>query len=130
MRKLTQPWKLRRNLGVQPVGSVAGPRWPKAAIAAPIIPAQSSRRTFREGQSPTADLPIGKLDSTRSSDVSTTFNSKVGNCYARVSSGVTARCNSPQFSLSHWKQRGAMIAEVVESALDFSLSFDVMPSWF
>ena len=42
MRELTQPWKLCRIFGIQPVGSVAGPRWPKAAIAAPIIPGQSS----------------------------------------------------------------------------------------
>jgi hypothetical protein len=63
MRRLTQPWKLCRNLGVQPVGSVAGPRWPKAAIAAPIIPAQSSRRTCRQAQSSTfADLPNLGLD--------------------------------------------------------------------
>jgi hypothetical protein len=57
MKKLTQPWKLRRSFGSQPVGNVDGPRWPEAGITAQVIPPLPSRRTFREGQSPTADLP-------------------------------------------------------------------------
>jgi len=60
MRKLTQPWKLRRSFGSQPVGNVAGPRWTEAGIAAQVIPSQSSRRTLR-GKVDThcrpADLP-------------------------------------------------------------------------
>ena len=47
MKKLTQPWKLRRSFGSQPVGNVDGPRWPEARIAARVIPAQSSRWNFR-----------------------------------------------------------------------------------
>jgi len=57
MRKLTQPWKLRRSFGSQPVGNVAGPRWPKAGITTLEIQALPSWVTFREVQSPTADLP-------------------------------------------------------------------------
>ena len=60
MRKLTQPWKLRRSFGSQPVGNVAGPRWTEAGITAQVIPSQSSRRTLR-GKVDThcrpADLP-------------------------------------------------------------------------
>lgn len=77
MRKLTQPWKLCRSFGSQPVGNVAGPRWPKAGIAAQVIPPLPSRRTFRKGQSPTGDLPTCVLDSSCSSEVPTIFNSKV-----------------------------------------------------
>jgi len=57
MERLAQPWKLCRSFGSQPVGSVVGPRWPEAGMAAQVIPSQSSRWTFRPGQSPTADLP-------------------------------------------------------------------------
>ena len=57
MKKLTQPWKLRRSFGSQPVGCVAGSPRPEAGIAAQVIPSQSLRWTFRKGQSPTADLP-------------------------------------------------------------------------
>ena len=85
MRKLTQPWKLRRSFGSQPVGNVDGPRWTEAGITAREIPAQSSRWTFR-GQSDgdlatwrLGDLATCVLDSSHSSDVSITFNSKVGN---------------------------------------------------
>ena len=48
MRKLTQPWKLCRNFGGQPVGSVLVPRWPEARIIAQQIPSLPSRRTFRD----------------------------------------------------------------------------------
>jgi hypothetical protein len=47
MRKLTQPWKLCRSFGSRPVGSVVGPRWPEAGIAAQQIPPLPSRWTFR-----------------------------------------------------------------------------------
>ena len=47
MRKLTQPWKLRRSFGSQPVGNVAGPRWTEAGIATQVISALPSRRTYR-----------------------------------------------------------------------------------
>jgi hypothetical protein len=61
MKKLTQPWKLCRSFGSQPVGNVAGPRWPEAGIATQVLPSQSLRWTFRKGQSPTADLPTCRL---------------------------------------------------------------------
>ena len=57
MKKLTEPWKLRRSFSSQPVGNVDGPRWPEAGIATQVLPSQSLRWTFRKGQSPTADLP-------------------------------------------------------------------------
>ena len=48
MKKLTQPWKLRRSFGSQPVGNVDGPRWPEAGgIAVQVISALPSRRTLR-----------------------------------------------------------------------------------
>ena len=61
MKKLTQPWKLRRSFGSQPVGNVDGPRWPEAGgIAVQVISALPSRRIFR-GKVDThcrpADLP-------------------------------------------------------------------------
>ncbi len=61
MRRLTQPWKLCRSFGSRPVGSVVVPRWPEAGITAQVIPTQPSSRTFRQGQSPTADLHTGFL---------------------------------------------------------------------
>ena len=126
MRKLTQPWKLRRSFGSQPVGNVAGPRWPKAGIVTQVLPSQSLRWTFRKGQSPTGELPTCGLDSSRSSDVRTTFNSKVekfaasfscrprlpfqGSAIIRTSSSVfRVRPNSPQFSPFYWVQRGVWI---------------------
>jgi len=92
MRKLTQPWKLCRSVGSQPVGNVAGPRWPEAGITAQQIPSLPSRRTYRgkvdthcrPADLPTcrpADLPtcrIWLLDISHSSDVSPAFNSKAG----------------------------------------------------
>ena len=113
MRKLTQPWKLRRSFGSQPVGNVAGPRWPKAGITTLEIQALPSWVTFREVQSPTADLPtcrpadlptcrpadlptcrpadlptcrIWVLDFSDSSEVSPAFKSKAGNFTASFSS--------------------------------------------
>ena len=61
MRKLPQPWNLRRSFGSQPIGNVAGLRWPEAGITAQEIPSQSLRWTFREGQRLTADLPTSLL---------------------------------------------------------------------
>ena len=84
MKKLTQPWKLRRSFGSQPVGNVDGPRWPEAGIATRVIPAQSSRWTFR-GPS-YGDLATCVLDSSHGSDVSTTLNSKVVDFAASLSS--------------------------------------------
>jgi hypothetical protein len=54
MRKLTQPWKLRRSFGSQPVGNVAGPKQ--------ASPPRSSRPNRRAGPCGarlilTADLP-------------------------------------------------------------------------
>jgi hypothetical protein len=82
MRKLTQPWKLCRSFGSRPVGSVVGPRWTEAGITAQQIPSLPSRRTFRgkgDSHCRPADLPTCTLASSHSSDVSITFNSKVGN---------------------------------------------------
>jgi hypothetical protein len=106
MRKLTQPWKLRRSLGSQPVGNVDGPRWPEAGITAQVIPSQSSRRTLRgkvdthcrPADLPTcrpADLPTCVLDSSHGSDVSTTFNSKVVDFAAILSSKPPMRSQGP-----------------------------------
>ena len=136
MRNLTKPWKLCRSFGIRPVGNVAGPRWPEAGISAQQIPSLPSRRTYRgkvDSHCRPADLPtcrIWLLDISHSSDVSPAFNSKAGNFAAsfssrphlpsqgpanvRTSSPVfRARCNLPQFSLSHWKQRGTQFLGLV-----------------
>ena len=55
MRSFTQPWNLRRILGSQSVGCASSPSWPEAGITTRIIPAQSSRWTFRRPSN--ADLP-------------------------------------------------------------------------
>ena len=97
MKKLTQPWKLRRSFGSQPVGNVDGPRWPEAGITAQVIPSQSSRRTLRgkvdtncrPADLPTcrpADLPTCRPASSDSSDVSTTVNTKAGDFALSLSS--------------------------------------------
>ena len=75
---LTQPWKLCLSFGGQPVGSVAGPRWPKAAIAAQVIPVQSSRRTFREGQRLTSDLATRPPAHSHSPDSNVTSTAQEG----------------------------------------------------
>ena len=106
MRKLTQPWKLCRIFGIRPVGNVAGPRWPEAGISAQQIPSLPSRRTFRgkvdthcrPADLPTcrpADLPTCVLDSSHGSDVSTTFNSKVVDFAAILSSKPPMRSQGP-----------------------------------
>lgn len=107
MRKLTQPWKLCRSFGIQPVVRVAGPRWPEAGLAAQVTPAPSAYWILREDQGPTAKLAACVLDSCCRPNLSTTSNPKVWNFCTSTPSGVTAQCNPPQFFHSHWKQRGA-----------------------
>jgi hypothetical protein len=79
-----QPWNLSRTFGRQFVVCVGSPSRSEAGIVARVIPAQSSRRTFR-GPSD-ADLATCVLDSSHGSDVPTTFNSKVGDFAASLSS--------------------------------------------
>ena len=59
MRSSTHQWNLSRIFGSQSVGCFAGSPRPEARIAARVIPAQSSRRTFR-GPSD-ADLATWRL---------------------------------------------------------------------
>ena len=47
MRDHHHPRNLRRSFGSQPVVCVGNQSWPEAGIAAPVIPAQSSRWTSR-----------------------------------------------------------------------------------
>jgi hypothetical protein len=84
MRNQPHPWNLSRIFGRQFVVCVGSPSRPEARIAARVIPAQSSRWTFR-GPSD-ADLATCVLDSSHGSDVSTTFNSKVVDFAASLSS--------------------------------------------
>ena len=111
MKNHRHPWNLRQIFGSQSVGCVAGSPRPEAGIATRIIPAQSSRRTFRgpsdadlatwrlgdlatwrPADLPTcrpADLPtcrIWVLDFSDSSEVSPAFKSKAGNFTASFSS--------------------------------------------
>ena len=83
MKNHRYPWNLSQIFGSQPVGCVAGSPRPEARIAARVIPALPSRRTFR-GPSD-ADLPTCVLDSSHGSDVPTTFNSKAENFAASLS---------------------------------------------
>jgi hypothetical protein len=46
MKHHHQPWRLCRNFGSPPVGSVFGARWPKGSHGLPRLPPQSSRWTF------------------------------------------------------------------------------------
>jgi hypothetical protein len=92
MRRLTQPWKLRRSFGSRPVGNVAGPRWPEAGITAREIPSLTSRWAFRgkvDSHCRPADLPTCRLESRRAPDASTSFNSDVGSFDASFLSGAT-----------------------------------------
>ena len=59
MKNHRHPWNLRQIFGSQPVGCVAGSPRPEARIAARVIPAESSRWTFR-GPSD-ADLATWRL---------------------------------------------------------------------
>ena len=47
MRSSTHQWNLSRIFGSQFVGCASSPSWPEAGIATRIIPAQSSRWTYR-----------------------------------------------------------------------------------
>ena len=92
MKNHHHPWNLRQIFGSQSVGCVAGSPRPEARIAARVIPALPSRRTFR-GKVDThcrpADLPtcpIWVLDFSDSSEVSPAFKSKAGNFTASFSS--------------------------------------------
>ena len=136
MKNHHHPWNLRRIFGSQSVGCVAGSPRPEAGIVARVIPAQSSRRTFR-GPSD-ADLATWRLgdlvvDDQRDSSPRTLLRPQLrrfvhlqqecrGACLnpslentqalprpsncSDISSGVTARPNLPQFSVPHWEQRG------------------------
>ena len=86
MKSHRHPWNLRQIFGSQPVGWVAGSPRPEARIAARVIPALPSRRTFR-GPSDN-DLPtcrIWVLDFSDSSEVSPAFKSKAENFAASLS---------------------------------------------
>jgi hypothetical protein len=126
------PWILRRIFGNQPVGCVGRPSRPKAGIGAQVIRASSSDWTFR-GPS-VVHCRLGKSDDRgyRASYYSTTtvevFQPSSTPQMSRnspqppppnhatpsqgpaicpdVLSGITARQNLPQISLSKWKQRG------------------------
>jgi hypothetical protein len=104
MKNHRHPWNLRQIFGSQSVGCVAGSPRPEAGIATRIIPAQSSRRTFR-GPSDAdlatcrpADLstcPIWVLDFSDSSEVSPAFNSKAGNFTASFSNSPRLPSQGP-----------------------------------
>jgi hypothetical protein len=86
MRKLTQPWKLRRSFGSQPVGNVAGLRWTEAGIAAQQIPPLPSRRTYR-----------GKVDThCRPADLPTCRPADLPTCRPAVSGCLTS-VTAPMF---------------------------------
>ena len=84
MRNQPHPWNLRRIFGSQTVECGAGSPRPEAGIVAREIPSLTSRWAFR-GPSD-ADLATCLLDSSHGSDVPTTFNSKVGDFAASLSS--------------------------------------------
>ena len=106
MKNHRHPWNLRQIFGSQPVGCVAGSPRPEARIAARVIPAQSSRRTFR-GPSD-ADLATLVVDVhrcanphtpvRRNSGVTSTFNRNV----EKLASSPASRTRhaSPQ---KHWQ---------------------------
>ena len=86
MRNQPHPWNLRRIFGRQFVVCVGRRSRPEARIATRVIPAQSSRWTFR-GPSDN-DLPtcrIWVLDFSDSSEVSPAFKSKAENFAASLS---------------------------------------------
>lgn len=106
MKNHRHPWNLRQIFGSQPVGCVAGSPRPEARIAARVIPAQSSRRTFR-GPSD-ADLATLVVDVhrcanphtpvRRNSGVTSTFNRNVEELASSRASRT--RHASPQ---KHWQ---------------------------
>ena len=86
MRNQPHPWNLHRIFGRQFVVCVGRRSRPEAGIATRVIPAQSSRWTFR-GPSDN-DLPtcrIWVLDFSDSSEVSPAFKSKAENFAASLS---------------------------------------------
>jgi hypothetical protein len=94
MRELTKTWKLRRNLGVHPVGSVADRRWPEAGITTQVIPAQPSLRTFR-GKVDTHCRPAD-LPTCRPADLPTCRPADLPTCriWSRMTTGVPASATS------------------------------------
>ena len=103
------PWNLRQIFGSQPVGCVAGSPRPEAGIVARVIPAQSSRRTFR-GPSD-ADLPTLVVDVhrcanphtlvRRNSGVTSTFNRNVEKLASSPASRKRHAFPSPSNSLNN-----------------------------
>ena len=72
MKNHRHPWNLRQIFGSQPVGCVAGSPRPEARIAARVIPAQSSRWTFRgQGDNNLATWRLGDLPTCRPADLPT-----------------------------------------------------------
>jgi hypothetical protein len=69
MRSSTHQWNLSRFFGSQPVGCASSTSWPEAGIATRIIPAQSSRRVFRQPSN--ADLTTWHLATCRPADLPT-----------------------------------------------------------
>ena len=69
MRSSTHQWNLSRFFGSQPVGCASSTSWPEAGIATRIIPAQSSRRVFRQPSN--ADLTTWHLATCRPADLAT-----------------------------------------------------------
>ena len=79
------PWNLRRIFGSQTVECGAGSPRPEAGIVARVIPAQSSRRTFRGPSDAdlatwswvTTGISSHETQSGHSSGIASTFKSKV-----------------------------------------------------
>ena len=67
MRSSTHQWNLSRIFGSQFVGCASSPSWPEAGIATRTIPAQSSRRVFRQPSN--ADLTTWHLATCRLGDL-------------------------------------------------------------
>ena len=75
MKRLTQPWKLRRIFGSQPIGSVAGPRRPEAGLEARVVLANRRVRLFMKDNGRRADVPT-----CRRADVPTCRRADVPTC--------------------------------------------------
>jgi len=109
MRNQPHPWNLRRIFGRKFVGCVGRPSRPEAGIAARVIPAQSSGRTFR-GPSD-ADLPTLVVDVhrcanphtlvRRNSGVTSTFNRNVEKLASSPASRKRHAFPSPSNSLNN-----------------------------
>jgi len=61
MRKLTQPRRLRRIFGSQPIGSVAGSRCPEAGLEARVVLANRRVRLFTKDNGRLGDLATWRL---------------------------------------------------------------------